>query len=250
MLTLREGRPDRDLEHDCPTQTNQSGRRPSKTRFAGQPHKPAIRAIHPARCFDASQLADQPGPHMSDQRWLLGLQVLTTFFLVVGLVFVVWELRQAKQIALVEYQEARINAGVQTGFLTAGDSLAESLARIESGSAEITDADLIRYDAYVASVVIFGIWGRQVAELGFTDRDWRAAGPMATPCLYFGHPVGRAYLRSPAWPDQEHPVIVHLQTVADQCTDRQSYLKFMRKELVSEGLRPVAADAPADANRG
>ena len=164
---------------------------------------------------------------MNETRWLIGTQIVTTLAVVIGLALVIWELRQAKEIANVQLEEMRVNAAVQHEAQIGGEGLAEAFVRIRRDSADITDADLVRYDAWVFGIIRDAQRAYELEQSGFSDRPWTEEVSPNAVCHYFGHSVGRAYLHSTAW-SADDPVLVHLRESVARCGEGSSYLAEMR----------------------
>ena len=156
-------------------------------------------------------------------------QVFGTLGLLMGIGLVIYELQQTRQLAIIQVRAASFTDSEAIDALLVGENLAETMVRIEDPNAEITKEDLLRYDGFAYARIRDlkrDVW---LAKQGFYSKDWTEYIHKAAACYYFGHDVGRAYLRSPALPHDD--VAERLSELAADCSDQGDYLQFMSGEL-------------------
>ena len=160
---------------------------------------------------------------------LSSIQLVTSLSVLIGIGLVVYELRQAKQLAIAEVYNSGYISLIELSAGVGGENIAETIARIQANDPTISDADLYRFDAFAQSQISSWRRAKGLTDMGFYDEsiDWTKSVNEYTVCWYFNSDVGRRWLKGPfnGPPDE---VMSRVLSLIESCTGKQSYLDFMR----------------------
>ncbi len=113
-------------------------------------------------------------------------QLGATLLVAVGIVLVILEMRQAKQLATVAHVESAYDAGIETQRQIVGEQLAESYARLCFAPETLTDADYVVLDAFFSIAYYQAERARVSEELG------EFGSPAETAALGFYSAIARS----------------------------------------------------------
>lgn len=162
------------------------------------------------------------------------VQVLGTVSVLAGLALVIIELRQAKELAVIQISSDGHAYNQQLDAMLVGDNLATTMAKLADSKAQLSAEDLYRYDGYAFSKITLIRRSVGLAKLGFYDVDWTTFVDKTTACYFFGHDVGQAYLGGPAVSHDD--VVERLTLLSKDCSEEDSYVGYMRKALPAERI--------------
>ncbi len=154
-------------------------------------------------------------------------ELLGIMSLVVGVGLVILQLRQNEQ--LVRFQiasEVRMNRDNDRN-VTRGDQYSTTLAKLQTTPEDMTDAELVQFDAHARSLISELQLRRILAENGIFQGDWKS-WLQAESCDLFDNPIGRAWLKTQG-PSFGEEMIDELEHRIGECASRTSFLKSVRE---------------------
>ena len=158
------------------------------------------------------------------------IQTLTLLALLAGIVLVIYELRQAKELTRSQLISQSYVASMQLDALVIGENGADTLARISDPNAKISESDLFIYDAIAHSRLLHLRMNESLHRLGYFPQSQLDLDDLqVTACWFFGHDVGRAYLESNA--TSVDPLVLKLKEHVQNCGESANYIEHMKKQL-------------------
>ena len=120
-------------------------------------------------------------------------QLLTFVGLVVGIVLVLYELQQTRQLTQAQLNSENWQRLIGLHTATMGDEVAESLAKDCTSSGQMTDADRVRVTAYLENIVghVYHQYSLDIIA-GFPDSLGGAIYHYGK--LFLSQPLGRQHL--------------------------------------------------------
>ena len=135
---------------------------------------------------------------MQEQSLSVWIQLLATIAVLAGLALVVWELRQAHELARLQYASESQSDQANQRLALQGESVYETLVRACYTPDELTREDAVMLDAYFNSQM--GILGRMLMgrDIAALDNNWREIGRRQLR-LIVRFPQGEKWVRSDYW---------------------------------------------------
>ena len=156
---------------------------------------------------------------------------LSSIALLVGIVLIIFELRQNQEIARVELIASSNQSSTDLDMSLMDTSIAQMLAKVLSNSSELTDSELLQFDAFAQREIQNRSTRVRYYQLGLFENDGQENVGGAV-CFYFNNKVGRAYLESPAiGTDLVSNIFIN---ELQKCDDNMQYLDFMHEEFGTE----------------
>ena len=121
------------------------------------------------------------------------VELLGVIGLFIGIGLVILQLRQNEE--LLRFQIAadlRVNQDNNRSAVR-GEQFSRTVAKLQSAPGEMTDAELLEFDAHAWSIVSELDFRRTLAEVGIFKGDWKSWLQSET-CILFDNPVGRTWL--------------------------------------------------------
>jgi hypothetical protein len=159
---------------------------------------------------------------------------LATIGVVGGLVVVVLELRQARELAFIQISHDAYIQSQQLDAMIVGEDLATTMAKVNSPDAKLTADDFYKYDGYVFSRITLMRSSVRLAKLGFYESDWESYVDKMSACFFFGNDIGQVYLSNPALYEDE--VVARLKKLSIECEEEDNYLMYMMNNLPAKRI--------------
>jgi hypothetical protein len=160
------------------------------------------------------------------------IEIISVVSLLVGLGLVIAQLRQNEKLMRFQIAtEFRFNQDENRNAVK-GENFSQTLAKLQTTPASLTDAELLEFQAHARSLVSELDMRRRLAEVGIFKGDWRGWLQPET-CDLMNNAVGRAWLKlRRKAPDQilDDEILAELDLRVQQCDERPSFLKSVREE--------------------
>jgi hypothetical protein len=164
------------------------------------------------------------------------IEVFGVISLIIGLGLVILQLRQNEDLLRFQIAtELRINRDNDRN-VTRGEQYSTTLSKLQTQPENMTDAELIEFDAHAMSLVSELDLRRMLADVGIFIGDWRT-WLRAETCAVFDNPIGRIWLHTKSNSidqeiiDQEiidQEIIEELKQRITTCEKYPSFLKSVR----------------------
>ena len=162
------------------------------------------------------------------RNWIDLLSVLGLF---VGIALVILQLRQNEE--LIRFQiatELRVNQDANRSAIR-GERFSSTLIKVQTAPEELTDAELLEFDAHARSIVSELDFRRSLAAAGIFKGDWTRWLESET-CTSLDNSVGHTWLevqRKTGDPAIDHQMLDELEQRLGECAGRTSFLKTVRE---------------------
>ena len=165
---------------------------------------------------------------MEFRNWI---EVFGVISLIIGIGLVILQLRQNEDLLRFQIAtELRINRDNDRN-VTRGEQYSTTLSKLQTQPQNLTDAELIEFDAHAMSLASELDLRRMLADVGIFMGDWRKWLRSET-CAVFDNPVGRIWLNTKSnLIDQEildQEILEELKQRITICEKYPSFLKSVR----------------------
>jgi hypothetical protein len=160
------------------------------------------------------------------------IELITVVGLIIGIGLVILQLRQNEQ--LIRFQiatEFRFNQDNNRNAIK-GDDFSTTLAKLQTAPENLTDDELLEFQAHARSLVSELGMRRVLSDVGIFEGDWRSWLQPET-CDLMNNSIGRV------WLEMERQVIVRslddemldeLERRLAECSDQPSFLESVRRD--------------------
>lgn len=169
------------------------------------------------------------------EKWV---EVVGVVSLIVGIGLVFMQMRQNEE--LLRFQIAtdlRVNRD-HDSMIIRGRDYSATLAKLQKDPADLTDEELVRFDAHVWSLVQQLDLRRQLAEEDIVVGDWRQWLEEER-CLLLNNPIGGVWLATQRKKVEaeyhgamDEELLLEIEKHLAHCPDQQSFLEAVRDARV------------------
>ena len=158
------------------------------------------------------------------------IELLTLVGVFIGLGLVIMQLRQNEE--LIRFQiatEIRVNQDNNRSVIR-GEQLSKTLAKAHTMPEEMTDAELLEFDAHARSILSELHFRRVLAAVGIFKGDWRT-WLLPETCVALDNSIGRTWLKvqqQTAGLMLDEEMLGELDRRLAECASRPSLLESLR----------------------